>query len=381
MTETAAASLPVLTLTSTQPVGGLVTFERLTPEQQKEADRLALEVDFTDPRTMMTFGVRPQEAYKDTMLALMKDVKVGDIGVSGDLSIALAKGMDILQIERLHKEVAVPGSWQYMVSRIPLIGRLFSVVYVFAQRQRMFTDMVHEIERQAKTDQRTIIEHNLRLKQHLDACDRNYQDLGVQIWAGAIALERAKVQYETMRQEALATGEALQLSRVHQFHEALIAFDTRLLRMKVAYVRAPLTGQKILAAMQAGRIEFQNLMDSILFDMTALIEAASQVAALYATSRAQDRRARREQVAERINAIGGELLESALTKAKEAQGQGVEEVKRLKAQADQFINLVRKVNDIDARNKELRREAEGMLVDVQRDFTEALKEVGQPAAV
>lgn len=381
MTETTTASPLALTLTSTQPMGGVVSFEQLTPEQRAEAERMSADVDFTDLRTMMTFGMRPQEAYKDTMLALMNDIKVGDVGMSGDLSVALAKGMDILQIERLHREVAVPGSWQYVVSRIPLVGRLFSVVYVFAQRQRQFADMVREIERQAKADQRTIIEHNLRLNQHLSACDRNYQELGIQIWAGGIALERAKVQYEIMRQEALASGEALALSRVHQLHEALMAFDTRLLRMKIAYVRAPLTGQKILAAMQAGRIEFQNIMDSILFDMTALIEAASQVAALYATSRAQERRARRQQVADRISAIGGELLESALTTAKESQGQGIEEVKRLKAQADQFIGMVRKINDIDARNKDLRREAEGMLISVQRDFSEALKEVGQPAAI
>ena len=362
MTETTTASPLALTLTSTQPMGGVVSFEQLTPEQRAEAERMSADVDFTDLRTMMTFGMRPQEAYKDTMLALMNDIKVGDVGMSGDLSVALAKGMDILQIERLHREVAVPGSWQYVVSRIPLVGRLFSVVYVFAQRQRQFADMVREIERQAKADQRTIIEHNLRLNQHLSACDRNYQELGIQIWAGGIALERAKVLYEIMRQEALASGEALALSRVHQLHEALMAFDTRLLRMKIAYVRAPLTGQKILAAMQAGRIEFQNIMDSILFDMTALIEAASQVAALYATSRAQERRVRRQQVADRISAIGGELLESALTTAKESQGQGIEEVKRLKAQADQFIGMVRKINDIDARNKDLRRE------------------VGQPAA-
>ena len=92
---------------------------------------------------------------------------------------------------------------------------------------------------------------------------------------------------------SLETADPIKISETNLFREQIIALDTRLLRMKSAYVKAPITLQEVLTTQQAGRIEVQNLMDSLLFDLPAFIETINTLLALYNIKGAQEDRKRR----------------------------------------------------------------------------------------
>jgi hypothetical protein len=127
---------------------------------------------------------------------------------------------------------------------------------------------------------------------------------------------------------------------------------------------------------QGGRIEIQNIMDGLLFDLPRLLEAANQVAALYNLQKAQARRKKREAVADRIDKLSEELLEETFVAAKESQARGAQEVEALREKATAIAELLKKGKEIDRNNRSLRKQAVASLGEIQTAFNQALEEVG-----
>ena len=70
---------------------------------------------------------------------------------------------------------------------------------------------------------------------------------------------------------------------------------------------------QIRTAQQAGRIEIQNTLDTILFDLPDLKAAIVRVAALQQISRAGEATAARRKIARDLQAIGVDALDQAYT--------------------------------------------------------------------
>jgi hypothetical protein len=203
----------------------------------------------------------------------------------------------------------------------------------------------------------------------------------VWVYAGELALERGAMEYGEMREKVLEIADPIKISETNLFREQIIALDTRLLRMKSAYVKAPITLQEVLTTQQAGRIEVQNLMDSLLFDLPAFIETINMLLALYNIKGAQEDRKRREQLAERLAKLKGETLDKVAVEAKEGQVQGAKEAALIEDQAKKIIETCKKLKDLDEKNAQIRSESETLLVDVMNDFQENMKEITEPGAL
>ena len=207
----------------------------------------------------------------------------------------------------------------------------------------------------------------------------NFYELGVWIYAGELALERGASEYDGLRQKAVASGDPIRISETSLFKEQVVALDTRLLRMKSAYVKAPVTLQKVLTTQQAGRIEVQTLMDSLMFDLPAFIETINTLLALYNIKGAQEDRERRERLRDRLAELEGNVLDEVATRAKEGQIRGAKEVKMVEAAANKIISTCKKLKELDDKNAEIRRESETLLVNVMDDFRESMEEISEPA--
>lgn len=334
--------------------------------------KLADEVDFTDTNRVLTFGAGPQQQYKNNLMDLLKNLQVGEAGLAGDITVELAKGIDLMKLPQIKKEVQDGVPWW---AGLPLVGKYASAIYAFYQRKQLFIKMIEEIEDKAKQDMRRIADDNAKLDHMLQAIEKNYDDLGVYILAGELALKRGMVNFEQLREEAIASKDPRKLSKAKLFREQIIALDERVMRMKVAYVRAPVTGEKVMTTQQAGRIEIQNIMDSLLFDLPKLIEGINAVAALYNIKEAQNRRDRRKEAARRIEELSGDMLEQAMVRAKESQGGALGEIEALESQVKKVINLHKTCQEIDKKNFELRRQAEQALIVAHQNFTKALEEL------
>lgn len=362
-----ASDVPVPALQSTSgPFAGIVHLdipgETLT--------RIADEVDFANTNSVLTFGAGPQQQYTNNLMALLQDMKVGEAGLAGDITVELARGIDLMKLPQLKKEARDGVPWW---ATLPVVGRYASALYAFHQRKQELVAMIEAIEERAKQDMRRITDDNAKLDHMLAAVEKNYDDLGAYILGGELALRLGMQRFEELRDAAVASKDPRKLSQAKLFREQLIALDERLMRMKVAYVRAPVTGEKVMTTQQAGRIEIQNIMDSLLFDLPRLIEGINAVAALYNIRQAQDRRERRKDAAKRIDELSGEMMAEAMVSAKQSQGDALAEIEALETQIRRVIDLHKTCQDIDRKNFDLRRQAEQALVAAHRNFTAAME--------
>lgn len=377
MSETATAQTDLSTITAsdvsvpalqstTGPFAGIVHLdipgETLT--------RIADEVDFANTNSVLTFGAGPQQQYTNNLMALLQDMKVGEAGLAGDITVELARGIDLMKLPQLKKEARDGVPWW---ATLPVVGRYASALYAFHQRKQELVAMIEAIEERAKQDMRRITDDNAKLDHMLAAVEKNYDDLGAYILGGELALRLGMQRFEELRDAAVASKDPRKLSQAKLFREQLIALDERLMRMKVAYVRAPVTGEKVMTTQQAGRIEIQNIMDSLLFDLPRLIEGINAVAALYNIRQAQDRRERRKDAAKRIDELSGEMMAEAMVSAKQSQGDALAEIEALETQIRRVIDLHKTCQDIDRKNFDLRRQAEQALVAAHRNFTAAME--------
>jgi uncharacterized protein YaaN involved in tellurite resistance len=346
-------------------------------QHKQQAEQVAAGHSFLDTNAALTFGAGPQRKYLDNLKLLLGDARIRNLQDAGSIILEIEKGIDLAGIDALKKKIMGTGGG--FLSK--LFGGLTNALKAFAARRQKLMSLINNIEDRIEEQMHQIMTDNARLDTMFAEVKSNFYELGVWIYAGELALERGAKEYGQMREKVLKTADPIKISETNLFREQVIALDTRLLRMKSAYVKAPVTLQEVLTTQQAGRIEVQNLMDSLLFDLPAFIETINTLLALYNIKGAQEDRKRREKLAERLADLKGETLDKVAVEAKEGQVRGAKEVALIEAQAKKIIDTCKKLKDLDEKNAQIRSESETLLVDVMKDFQESMKEITEPGAL
>ena len=349
----------------------------IEPQHKQQAEQVAAVHDFMDTNAALTFGAGPQKKYLDNLKLLLGDARIRDLQGAGSIILEIEKGIDLAGIEELKKKIMGGGGGFFS----KIFGGLTSALKAFAARRQKLLTLINDIEDRIEEQMHQIMTDNARLDTMFGDVKSNFYEIGVWVYAGELALERGAMEYGEMREKVLETADPIKISETNLFREQIIALDTRLLRMKSAYVKAPITLQEVLTTQQAGRIEVQNLMDSLLFDLPAFIETINMLLALYNLKGAQEDRKRREQLAERLAELKGETLDKIAVEAKEGQVRGAKEAALIEGQAKKIIETCKKLKDLDEKNAQIRSESETLLVDVMNDFQESMKEITEPGAL
>jgi len=377
--ETPKGNLPVkIEDAKVKCLEGKRIVDMITIEDQDRENARALAADFSfkDTNAVLTFGAGPQKAYLETLKALLGDNKIKDIGGAGNIILELEKGINMMGIEKMKKELQKgPGFFTKIFG-----GILPSIKAFIAKRQDLF-DLIEKIEEDTDKEMHTLMLDNARLDEMLEAVEANFYELGVWICAGEYALENGFNEFTALRLAAIESGDPVQISKANMFREQLVAMDTRLLRMKGSYVKAPVTMQKILTTQQASRIEVQTLMDSLLYDLPSLVETINMLISLYKIKGAQENREKREAMQQRLQELEGTMLDEVATKAKEGQAKGIKEVEMIQAMADQVLSTCSKMKDMDEQQAQMRVQAESTLVDVMENFKDKMEEITEPGEI
>jgi uncharacterized protein YaaN involved in tellurite resistance len=349
----------------------------IEPQHKQQAEQVAAVHDFMDTNAALTFGAGPQKKYLDNLKLLLGDARIRDLQGAGSIILEIEKGIDLAGIEELKKKIMGGGGGFFS----KIFGGLTSALKAFAARRQKLLTLINDIEDRIEEQMHQIMTDNARLDTMFGDVKSNFYEIGVWVYAGELALERGAMEYGELREKVLETADPIKISETNLFREQIIALDTRLLRMKSAYVKAPITLQEVMTTQQAGRIEVQNLMDSLLFDLPTFIETINMLLALYNLKGAQEDRKRREQLAERLAELKGETLDKIAVEAKEGQVRGAKEAALIEGQAKKIIETCKKLKDLDEKNAQIRSESETLLVDVMNDFQESMKEITEPGAL
>ncbi len=349
----------------------------IEPQHKQQAEQVAAVHDFMDTNAALTFGAGPQKKYLDNLKLLLGDARIRDLQGAGSIILEIEKGIDLAGIEQLKKKIMGGGGGFFS----KIFGGLTNALKAFAARRQKLLTLINDIEDRIEEQMHQIMTDNARLDTMFGDVKSNFYEIGVWVYAGELALERGAMEYGELREKVLETADPIKISETNLFREQIIALDTRLLRMKSAYVKAPITLQEVMTTQQAGRIEVQNLMDSLLFDLPTFIETINMLLALYNLKGAQEDRKRREQLAERLAELKGETLDKIAVEAKEGQVRGAKEAALIEGQAKKIIETCKKLKDLDEKNAQIRSESETLLVDVMNDFQESMKEITEPGAL
>lgn len=345
----------------------------IAPEHQQVAKEQAEQFDVLDTNSVLTFAIKPQKEYTESLKLLLGDSKVRDIGVGADIIVKIKEGMEIAEVDKMQKELVSKGEKSSKGILSFFKGASSAFTNWETKRERL-QKLVDKVETTIQDQMDNLIKENARLDVLTQEVRNNFYQLGIYLYAGELIVERGALEYKELREKALSTGDALIVSDLMVMKGQLQAFDSRLLEIKKAYVSAPLEMQNILTIQHSARLEMQNQMNSLLFTVPKLIKSLVRLVSLYNVKNAQDIRDQHNELNAQLDALAGQTLDAVATNAQQALVDAAEEAKRIEQQAAETIALAEKLNAGSKEIKAAQENAEKTLSQVMNNFQRALVE-------
>ena len=348
----------------------MVDPSRFDDPRRQQVNIIAATVSVNDSNTIATFGAGPQRKLSGFLDQLLAGTRADEIGMAGALVTELATDIKALDLPAVKREAEGKRS---LLARLPLVGKHYSAFQRFRAQHKQLTEHLAEIERRAETHLGKLKASNAGLDRVLDATEANLRELEVWVAGGQQAMLRMRAAFEADRAALANVRDPVRLAKLRDTAEQINAFETRLVRMHVAFTRGILSIPQIRTAQQAGRIEIQNTLDTILFDLPDLKAAVVRVAALHQISRASDATAARRKIARELQEIGVDALDQAYTAAKRTQGDMAGDVETLTRVTDKMLATIDKGLQIDRDNRVKREQAVQQLGEVRTRLMEGLR--------
>jgi|GEM_PF-5313804 uncharacterized protein YaaN involved in tellurite resistance len=365
-----AGNLPALALRSTGQALDLI--EQMGESEVAQARKLAAEFDLENPVGASLYGAQLMQDFNRSLNELMAGIRIEDAGPAGDVAIAITQAMDEMQIKQMQQELR-PGTLANFLTRLPVIGKFLSRFYYFAKRKERFVTLTDGIERKSRGFIRTLLEALLRDDRLIKAVEQRYYAIRLYIAGGEFVLQDGQQRFEALRQQAADSRDALLINRVHALHERIMAFDTRLMLMKIAYTKAPVTGQQLRLGQSAKRTEMEAIQNQLDFTMGDLKAAILQVAGLWAMRKSQKHREMIANLNQRVNELSQDLLAETYMAAKAGQGDALREVENLATLMEKVVKLTTDGLEMDRQNIAARKEAEAYLVQAAGQYKQLLE--------
>ena len=355
----------------------MVDVTRLDPPRRQQVGVIAQSVQIRDSNTIATFGAGPQRKLSGFLDQLLAGTRAEEIGLAGELVTELATDIKALDLPAVKREVEGQGSF---VTKLPVVGKYYSALRRFQAMQKTVVEHLAAIERKAETHLGKLKAGNAGLDRLLDATEDNLRELEAWVAGGQQALARMRAEVEAERASLGEVHDPVRLAKLRDMQEQVDAFETRLVRMHVAFTRGVLSIPQVRIAQQAGRIEIQNTLDTILFDLPDLKSAIVRVAALHQISRAGDATAARRRIGQELQQIGIDALDQAYTAAKRTQGDMGADVELLSRMGDKILATLDRGVEIDRENRAKRDDAVQQLGEVRSRLMEGLRGHADTAA-
>ena len=348
----------------------LVDVAKLDQARQQQVAVIAQSVQARDSNTIATFGAGPQRKLSSFLDQLLAGARADDIGLAGELVTELATNIKALNLPAVKREVEGGPS---MLARLPVVGKYYTAVHRFRAMQKTVVEHLASIERKAEIHLGKLKAGNAGLDRLLDATEDNLRELEVWVAAGQQALARMRAELEAERAALSDVHDPVALAKLRDTSEQVDAFETRVVRMHVAFTRGVLSIPQVRIAQQAGRIEIQNTLDTILFDLPDLKAAIVRVAALHQISRAGDATAARRKIGQELQQIGMDALDQAYTRAKQTQGDMGADVEQLSQMGERILATLDRGVEIDRENRAKRDQAVQQLGEVRSRLMDGLR--------
>ena len=361
MPDNGSERVPVATASATIPelAGAYDATKRhdiatVDPALKSRALQLAGSVQRLDGATVNGYGIAVQQKANVFLDDLLGGLRTAQAGPSGALVAQMATGVRMLDIPGLRREAQGLGG---ALAGLPLVGKYVSAFARFRANHAKLVDHFQAMEAKGRQEMATLAANDSRLDAMVEQNLQSMRELEVHVLAGQEILDRERSRFSRAREVAVASGDPARIAAVRDHGETINAFEVRLLRLNMALTDSMMSVPQTRMTQSAGRIEYRNISDTLLFDLPKLKQAVIRLASLKAITDASKASDARRRLAEQMQAAGVEALEKAYVGAKESEGGALAEIERMGEIADRIVGILEKGAEIDAANRASREQA------------------------
>lgn len=360
----------------------LVEIAKLGPEDLAAAQKSAERVDFRVTASLLAHGDGALAKIAQSSRQLLTGVRLGDAGEVGAIAAAVIDGVKILRIQDLQAESAGGRP----AARKGLIGRLLGAVADahtafngFAENRKTFLQLMDGEQakaRKTKADLAVAIE---LLDQQAAAIRDSLHLLKIDIAGGQIALDRGQEELEALRQKAVRTGDPADAADVMEFRSAIANF-----RGKIAEMRENLVGSALLIPIigqnkKAAETRLMKISNGMLVVIPRLMAVASQAVVQVDIRRAAEESERLDEAARQITQLASKGAHDAATSAARSLGGDQRNIDVLAQVADEAIQTMHEVIEIEREVAAGDREREAKLAAIRDKLVTGMRGVNQHA--
>jgi uncharacterized protein YaaN involved in tellurite resistance len=375
--ETTALVDPRLRPEPAQP--RLVDVSHLSPEELAAAGQSAARVNFRDTTSLLEHGDDVLALIAQSSRQLLTGVRLGDTGDVGRIAAAVLDGVKILRIEDLHAEATAGAP-----ARKGLIGRLLGVAAEahtafkgFQENRKTFLELMDAEQAKARKTKADLAVSIELLDQQARAIRESLNGLKISIAAGQIALDRGEAELESLRLNAVHTGDAADAADVLEFRGAIANF-----RGKIAEMRENLVGSALLIPIigqnrKAAETRLMKISNGMLVVIPRLMAVASQAVVQVDIRRAADEAEKLDEAARQLTRLASKGAHDAATSAARSLGGDQRDLDVLTQVADEAIKTMHEVIEIEREVAAGDREREVRLAEIRDRLATGMRGVSQ----
>jgi uncharacterized protein YaaN involved in tellurite resistance len=364
------------------PPPRLVEVAKLSPDELAAAEQAAARVNFRDTASLLSHGDGVLAQIAQSSRQLLTGVRLGDAGEIGAIAAAVIDGVKILRIEDLQAEAdgGRPGA------RKGLLGRLLGSVADahtafkgFAENRKTFLDLMDQEQAKARRTKADLAVAVELLDQQAVAIRNSLHELKIEIAAGQIALDRGQQELEALRQHAVATGDPADAADVLEVRGALANFRGKIAEMRENLVASALLIPIIGQNRKAAETRMMKISNGMLVVIPRLMAVASQAVVQVDIRHAAEESEKLDEAARQLTLLASKGAHDAATSAARSLGGDQRNIDVLAKVADEAIQTMHEVIEIEREVAAGDREREAKLAAVRDRLAAGMRGVTQAA--
>jgi len=369
-------------LAAEPPPPRLVEVAKLNPGELTAAEQAAARVNFRDTTSLLSHGDGVLAQIAQSSRQLLSGVRLGDTGQIGDIAAAVIDGVKILRIEDLQAEASGgrPGARKGLLGRVlGAVADAHTAFKGFAENRKTFLDLMDREQakaRKTKADLAVAIEW---LDQQAVAIRDSLHGLKIEIAAGQIALDRGQEELEALRQHAVATGDPADAADVLEFRGSLANFRGKIAEMRENLVASALLIPIIGQNRKAAETRMMKISNGMLVVIPRLMAVASQAVVQVDIRHAAEESEKLDEAARQLTELASKGAHDAATSAARSLGGDQRNIDVLAKVADEAIQTMHEVIEIEREVAAGDREREAKLAAVRDRLAIGMRGVAQAA--
>lgn len=358
----------------------LVDVSTLGADELTTAEQAAARVDFRNTTALLSHGDGALAEIAQSSRQLLSGVRLGDAGEIGDMAASVIDGIKILRIQDLQAE-ANHGSADRPKG---LVGRLlrsaseaYSAFAGFAENRKTFLGLMDQEQARARKTKADLAVSIGLLDQQAMAIRTSLYGLKIAIAAGQIALDRGQDELEALRQHAVTTRDPADAADVQEFRSALANFRGRIAEMRENLVASALLIPIIGQNRKAAETRLMKLSNGMLVVIPRLMAVAAQAVVQVDIRRAADESEKLDEAARQLTLLASKGAHDAATSAARSLGGDQRNIDMLANVADEAIQTMHEVIEIEREVAAADRDREAKLATVRDRLAAGMRGVTQ----